>query len=515
MSDKLRFGEILVRAGVIKRELVEKAAHHWRSSDRNLGELLVQHKLIDETVMLQALGRALNLPCVSLDSIEPDERALSLLTATVCMKYLVFPIEVERTRAGDHLHLAMANPADIDAIRTLTRIARHRIRPMVTSAREIRIAIKRFFDPNRRPTGDRVSRTSGEFRAARPTADYASVAKQMTGEFQAIRGMTGEFAVPRAQTGEYAVPRRNTDDRQGSTRRATGEHAVVRRRPTGEHQAVRRDTGEHPATARPTGEYKVPHVADNEPVFTGSAGESLATVGAPVARSSTPGRPIPVVVTAKPSRPRAEPLVAPPTSTQTADSDAEQLFDFGVVDLSAYDHDAASNVSADISEIEPVAERSIAAEPRVRIAVPIPIPSPETSTNMTMGLPTIVGAPIPFTPADPAPATLALIEPTAPPSSTITADEYLPGEPSLDLPAVEMSVATADTTAEALDQIITAADPPGESEVDARVRRVAQAFHAACADNSRGVPHAVAAVLRVLVRRGVLDADEIVGALDD
>lgn len=140
MSDKLRFGEILVRAGVLQRAQLDTISAGLGARD-DLGEQLVRQGIVNESRMLQAVGQALNLPTVVLTDLEPDARALALLPQAVCEEHRVFPVELERTRAGEHLHVAMANPSDIRAIKQITRRARRRIRPLVASARDIGEAI--------------------------------------------------------------------------------------------------------------------------------------------------------------------------------------------------------------------------------------------------------------------------------------------------------------------------------------------------------------------------------------
>ena len=145
MSDKLRFGEILVRAGVLDRSQLESVLREQGAMGGDLGELLVARGCLEESAMLQAVAKALNRPVVSLESVQPDPRTLSLLTRELCVEHVLFPIEVERSKTGDHLHVAMANPLDVRAIKVVMQHARLRIQPLVCSAREIKASIGRFY----------------------------------------------------------------------------------------------------------------------------------------------------------------------------------------------------------------------------------------------------------------------------------------------------------------------------------------------------------------------------------
>ncbi len=145
MNDKLRFGEIMVRAGLLARDELERVLAQVSSQDVDLGEVIVAKGLIDEAAMLQTLSKALNLPCVALDEVQPDPRALQLVPRELCVEHHLLPVEVERSKTGEHLHIAMANPSDVKAIKRITRHARLRIRPLIASARSIHAAIQRNY----------------------------------------------------------------------------------------------------------------------------------------------------------------------------------------------------------------------------------------------------------------------------------------------------------------------------------------------------------------------------------
>jgi hypothetical protein len=145
LSDKIRFGEILVRAGVLERSLLENLAREQDATGQDLGELLVARGIIDEPTMLQTIGKSLNRPVVNLESARPDPRALTLLPVALCLEHLVIPIEIETGKTGDHLHVAMANPLDVRAIKVVMQQARLRIQPLVASARDIKAAIARHY----------------------------------------------------------------------------------------------------------------------------------------------------------------------------------------------------------------------------------------------------------------------------------------------------------------------------------------------------------------------------------
>ncbi len=160
MTDRLRFGEILVRAGALDRGTLDTALADLGEEQADLGEVLVQKGLIDEAALVESLSKALGLPTVDLSEIMPQERALDLIPREVCEMHLMLPIEVEQSRTGERLLVAMANPADVRAIKRATREARLRIRALVAAAREIRIGIVEFYTERERPPDPQSKRPS-------------------------------------------------------------------------------------------------------------------------------------------------------------------------------------------------------------------------------------------------------------------------------------------------------------------------------------------------------------------
>ncbi len=178
MSDKLRFGEILVRANVLDRHALERVLQETDGQPVDLGEVLVARQLVDEDTMLQTISKALNLPRINLDKVQPDPRALALVPRELCIEHFLLPVEVERSRTGEHLHVAMANPSDVQGIKRVTRHARLRIRPLVAAARAIRGSIQRHYGGAPVP-GPEPTPASGPLpQVQRPATSQAPAASQ-------------------------------------------------------------------------------------------------------------------------------------------------------------------------------------------------------------------------------------------------------------------------------------------------------------------------------------------------
>ena len=106
---------------------------------------MVEGGLASDTSIVGTIGKALKLPRVSLETAEPDPRALEKVPEDVCRHRLVLPLEIAAGKIGVHLILAMANPLDAEAIQHVAEVSDMRIKPFVASAQAVRGALNRIF----------------------------------------------------------------------------------------------------------------------------------------------------------------------------------------------------------------------------------------------------------------------------------------------------------------------------------------------------------------------------------
>ncbi len=110
---KLRIGEVLVEAGLIKASDVDAAlAEQKRRKGKRLGETLVELGLLDEKTLARTLAVKFQLPFVDLDRVAINPAALQELPLELIEKYCVLPIEVD----AKLLTVAICNPLALDAL---------------------------------------------------------------------------------------------------------------------------------------------------------------------------------------------------------------------------------------------------------------------------------------------------------------------------------------------------------------------------------------------------------------
>lgn len=146
---RAKLGDMLVQAGVLTPEAVTRALDVQRREKlkRRLGEILVDLRLTTETRLLEVLSAALRFPVVDLDRETPTEEALALLTHDEALKALVLPLRLEHQGSRRLLVLVMADPANLATVDLLQFKLGLAVRPVLTTARQIRRAIAAAYGP--------------------------------------------------------------------------------------------------------------------------------------------------------------------------------------------------------------------------------------------------------------------------------------------------------------------------------------------------------------------------------
>jgi type IV pilus assembly protein PilB len=146
MSGRVRLGELLVSAGILSREQLDRVLELQKSDGRKLGLLLVERGLVTETQVTQILSQQLSVPWVSLYHIDFSRQLLDLVPQELAEKHCLVPIFVRRVRGlGDTLYVAMDDPTDDVAQKAVSTFAGLPVRTMIAPPSDIRSAIRAYY----------------------------------------------------------------------------------------------------------------------------------------------------------------------------------------------------------------------------------------------------------------------------------------------------------------------------------------------------------------------------------
>lgn len=142
MQKRKRFGEILVEAGVVTEEVLNRALERQRGTGRRLGQILEDMGVVTEKDIAVALARQFGFKTVAnIARASFPAELLALVAAETAMNKLVFPLKQEAST----LYLAMVNPLDIEVIDNLSFKSALRIIPCVTTPSEIQAAVNQHY----------------------------------------------------------------------------------------------------------------------------------------------------------------------------------------------------------------------------------------------------------------------------------------------------------------------------------------------------------------------------------
>ena len=120
-SERSRLGEVLLELGTIEPDALldslEAQAQQDPSVRQLLGQVLLARGALDDVALAAALSRQFGVPLADLRAETPDPAAVELIPEEMARAHRVLPLRVE----GDRVHLASADPYDINAIRALTQ----------------------------------------------------------------------------------------------------------------------------------------------------------------------------------------------------------------------------------------------------------------------------------------------------------------------------------------------------------------------------------------------------------
>lgn len=137
----LKIGDMLLKAGLISGEQLDKALKEQQNTSGRLGSILVKLGFITEDEIVQFLSKQFNVPAVNLSEYKIDDSILKLIPAHIAQKYGVVPL----SRLGRVLTVAMVNPNDVLAMDDIKFSTGFDVRPVVASEAAIWSAIDKYY----------------------------------------------------------------------------------------------------------------------------------------------------------------------------------------------------------------------------------------------------------------------------------------------------------------------------------------------------------------------------------
>jgi type IV pilus assembly protein PilB len=141
ISKRKMLGECLIEAGVIDREVLDKALWAQKTQKKKLGQILIDMGATSDDEIAQGLAGQLNIPLVRLSELEIPKEIIALVPAELAENYLLIPVKED----GRKLFVATANPLEFYMMDDLRFVTQMPIEIAVASQGEILSAIEKYY----------------------------------------------------------------------------------------------------------------------------------------------------------------------------------------------------------------------------------------------------------------------------------------------------------------------------------------------------------------------------------
>ena len=132
---------MLIDAGLITPEQLNKAIELQKNSGLRLGQVLIRMGLVSEEGMIATLGDQAGIPYVNLDNYIIDPKVLSLIPENLARTFLIIPL----FRIAHTLTIAMADPLNVKAIDEVRRRAGCEVDTAVSTEEQTRRAVDSYY----------------------------------------------------------------------------------------------------------------------------------------------------------------------------------------------------------------------------------------------------------------------------------------------------------------------------------------------------------------------------------
>jgi hypothetical protein len=142
-----RLGELLVSAGHITTEQLERALARQKAVPQPLGYALRGLGFVTETTIREALCAQLHINFFDLDGIDPDPALAKLINERYAVRRRIVPL----FRSGQTLVVAVDDPSDVGMIEELQQMLKLRIEIVTATVAQIGGAVTRLYTGRRGP----------------------------------------------------------------------------------------------------------------------------------------------------------------------------------------------------------------------------------------------------------------------------------------------------------------------------------------------------------------------------
>ena len=171
----MRLGDLLIAAGTITQEELEKGLALQKEQKGRLGEVLISNGIITEQQLIEALQMQLGIEFIDLTKVNIPTELAQVVPKNIAKQYTVVPIRAVK----DELYLAMSDPLNFYAIEEVRKAVRRKVVPVLATKDAIEHSIQILYGNEGAARAiEEMRREAGAAETA-PEADTAFTSNQL------------------------------------------------------------------------------------------------------------------------------------------------------------------------------------------------------------------------------------------------------------------------------------------------------------------------------------------------
>lgn len=167
--------EFLLDSGLIARDVIEGVYQEALESGKQMGDILMEKKLLNEVDIQKMYAYVLGIPFVDLHKIIIPPEVLQIVPEPIARKYRIVAFE----KTGTNLKVAMLNPDDLQTIDFIKKKTGVKIIPCLTTAENIQEILKQYEKSLKADFGDLISGDVESMASNEPQENLEQVAQGM------------------------------------------------------------------------------------------------------------------------------------------------------------------------------------------------------------------------------------------------------------------------------------------------------------------------------------------------
>jgi type IV pilus assembly protein PilB len=137
----LRFGELMVKRGLISMDQLTQAVDEQKKNGGKLGQIIVRLGFLAEDELADFMSRQFRIRLVDLVEYQVKPEVIRLVPEALAKKFLMIPIQ----RIGSTLTIAMSDPGNMVALDDVKFMTGYNIEPVLAPESTVVEAIKKYY----------------------------------------------------------------------------------------------------------------------------------------------------------------------------------------------------------------------------------------------------------------------------------------------------------------------------------------------------------------------------------